>query len=125
MDVEVFLNRFNHFYDSVVRSFCATFSTESNSISVRVELSAQEETSGWTNLVLEVEEVTSFQFINTPKANYQVLSDGLNLLEKEGLFYIDFGHFDETPTDTQEFLKSPAHIIGRCFDWKIIPYSES
>ena len=76
-------------------------------------------------MILVVDEVTSFQFTENPKASYQVISDGLNMLARDESVFIDFANFTELPVEPGEFLHSPSHVVGRHLHWKVAPYSES
>ena len=128
MEFERFLERFNQFCDSVIRSLDVRFRNREEVNSISVEISTQDressETNQWCNVVLLIEDVSEFSFQESSKASYQVISDGLNILQSDGLICIDFGHFSDTPVDAVEIRKSPVHIIGKHLSWRVEPYRE-
>ena len=128
MEFEGFLERFNKFRDSVIRGVHIRFRNPAEVSSISVEISTRDressETGEWRNVVLIVEDVSEFSFQESSKASYQVISDGLNILQSDDLIYIDFGHFSDPPDRAVEIRNSPARIIGKHLSWRVEPYRE-
>jgi len=128
MKTNKFLERFNFFYGSVIRDVKISFRNPSFATNVKIIISTRDketsESGSWVNVSVEIDKVTEFNFRETSKESYQVLSNGLHILESEGLFYFDFGFHADAPKSSEEFKESNFYIVGQSLNWKSEPYQE-
>ena len=128
MEIDKFLERFNFFYDSIIRDVKISFRNSSFSTNIKIIISAKDNESsqnnGWVNVNIEIDKVTEFNFRESAKESYQVLSSGLHILELTGLFYFDFGFYVDAPQKSEEFKESNFYIVGQNLSWKVELYQE-
>lgn len=128
MEINKFLERFNFFYDSVIRDVRISFRNSSSATNIKVIISTRDketlENDGWINVLIEINEVVEFNFRESFKESYQVISNDLHILEYEESVYFDFGFHSNTPKIHEEYKKSNFYVIGKRFDWKVEKYQE-
>ena len=129
MKINKFLERFNFFYDSVIRDVKISFRSDSSATNIVIIISTRDietlENDGWVNVKLEINEVEGFDFRENSKESYQLLSNGLHILESDCLFYFDFGFHIDMPKSFKEMKKSKFCVVGKSFDWEVETYRES
>ena len=127
-NIEKFLARFYSFNDAVIVKIDIKFRHLSLPTVINVLLSTRDAESNveneWVNVSLTVKDVTAFRFMESTKASFQVLSDGIHIAILDESIFIDFGDFDELPTDFNELESSRYFVKGRDFKWVILPYEE-
>ncbi len=123
MKINKFLERFNFFYDSVIRDIKISFRNDYSATNIVIIISVRDietlENDGWVNVKLAISEVEEFHFRENSKESHQVLSNGLHILESEYLFYFDFGFHIEMPESIKEFKESKFYVVGKHFNWKV------
>lgn len=128
METDKFLERFNFFYDSVIRSVRVWFRNENSSTKLSITISTRDKESyadgGWVNVNIEISEVTEFNIAESSRESYQVISDGLHILQSEDLLFFDFGFHTDTPEVSEEFKKSKFYVVGKNLTWIVQAYQE-
>ncbi len=130
MEINKFLERFHFFYDSVIRNVKISFINESVAANIEVIISVRDrdnetlENDRWVNVSIEIDEVVEFNFRESSKESYQVLSNGLHILEAESLLYFDFGFHIDAPNNFKEFKKSNFYVVGKNLTWAVEDYQD-
>ena len=106
MEINNFLKQFNFFYDSVIRRVGISFRNGDFTTNVEVIISTRDsktvENDSWVNVAIKISEVTEFNFRESSKESYQIISDGLHILESEKSVYFDFGFYSDAPKNSEE-----------------------
>ena len=128
MKIDKFLERFHFFYDSVIRNVKISFRDESVATNIEIIISARDneylENDSWVNVNLKIDEVVEFNFRENSKESYQVLSNGLHILETENFLYFDFGFHIDAPDNVEEFKKSSFYVVGKNLTLTIQDYQD-
>lgn len=128
MEISEFLERFCFFDDAVIREIDINFRNALHLTKVRIVLSARDKTyplnDHWVNVVIEIEDVINFTFLETDKISYQVLSNGLHIGKAGELISFDFGFFIDAPENFIEYKDSKFYVVGKKFKWSTTEYQE-
>jgi hypothetical protein len=130
MEINKFLERFHLFYDSVIRNVKISFQNKSSATSIEIIISARDrdnvilENAGWVNVFIEIDEVIEFNFCEYSKESYQVLSNGLHIIEAKNFLYFDFGFHIDVPKNFKEFKKSNFYVVGKNLTWTVKDYQD-
>lgn len=123
-----FLERFYSFYDSIIREIEVHFRSKLEPTRARIFISSRDKEAtsekNWVNVVIEISEVSDFAFVENSKESYQVLSNGLHILNDHEFIMIDFGYHIETPENYDEFRQSKFFIVGKEMTWSVMDYKE-
>ena len=126
MKINNFLERFNFFYDSIIRDVEIRFRNSSFPAKIKVIISTRDKETkkneGWVDVKIEITEAVEFNFRESSKESYQVISNGLHIMESDALVYFDFGFHTDVSESPKEFRKSNFYIIGKSFDWAVEDY---
>jgi hypothetical protein len=127
LEVQKFKERFCSFYDSIIRAVTVEFRNVKSVAKVTVTLSARDletdSNDNWVNVTIKVSGVSELAFYESPKESYQVLSNGLHILNFENLMCFDFGYHIDEPNNIAEFRESKFYVIGEEFEWIISNYT--
>ncbi|HEY8599927.1 MAG TPA: hypothetical protein VIL85_15930 [Thermomicrobiales bacterium] len=131
-NVAAFLDRYQHFYDGLLRRLQLHFARSqdaqcgSEPHGVTIECSVIENSStatdSWVNIIMDIEEVSEIRLI-LGNHTWTVLSGGLSIGFIGDNTYLAFNE-DEAVT-REDFIRSNFLIIGKRCTWTIRPYRES
>jgi hypothetical protein len=129
-DTASFLERFQNFYDAVLRHVTVDFTRPQDNKAadvgrgVIITLSVPDWKDGneeqWVNVVLDVEAVRELD-IREGSTTSVVLSSGLSIGFFDGAVYLAI---DEDADSREDFLQSAFHVVGERLSWSVEPYRE-
>jgi hypothetical protein len=115
----IWIDRFSSFYDSVIVGWLFEYK-DKKTLSVTLELPDEISPSGWSRVILKLDDVKSMSCCDTDKASYQVLYGALHVLQEQNLIALDFGYFDDPPESLKELVTSPCHVVAKSLEWDVI-----
>jgi hypothetical protein len=115
-NLAMFLTRFGHCYDGLVRYVKMDYETKEVVVVLSVQDRETRENDGWVNLVLTVKEVSKFILIEN-RSTCVVLSSGLQVGFYNGKIYLDFSPYTEEPDGVDDFMKSHFLVVGKKCVW--------
>jgi hypothetical protein len=128
---EAFLDRFQHFFDGLIRSVRVQFGRPQDKQcggephGVLVECSVVDSQAlppgSWVNIVLDVEAVSAMRLIRGNQT-WSVLSEGLSVGFFDDSVYLAF---DDQMTARDEFMRANFLIVGERCVWSVVPNRES
>lgn len=122
---DLFLERFNSFYDAVLRRVEISFLRNGERcVSVWIEAADSQSMEGdqWVCVRLTVSGVKDFCLSQTENSSSNVLSDGIHLSWFDGILGLDLGHFSDAPASIEEQRLSKVFIAGAKIDWSVGAY---
>lgn len=128
-DCKNFVERFNFFYDSVIRK--ASLESDENAyLELSVEISVRDlHTSRfgqnisevqWCNIQIVMREIMEIKFIENYKQPHKVISNGLHIIQNAEGFLIDFGDCIEDELEESDIRNSDFYVFSKKVIWKII-----
>jgi hypothetical protein len=124
MEIADLLQQFHNFDDGVLRRIEVNFRNADSQSKILIELSARNEDSQWTNVQLEIAEVTDFRIADGGRGCYQVLSDGLRILNLDKKVVLLFNEPNHDILNVSSVLDEPLYVVGESITWTITEYSE-
>lgn len=126
-EAEKFLDRFYRFYDGVIRKVDITYRNSPGTTCAEIEISARDAHSvpegNWLNVLLKITGVSEFTFFEGHNVTYQVMSDGLYILQSDGLYFLTLGS-SYPPENAEEYRESKFYLAGTDFEWSVRAYEE-
>lgn len=118
-DIADFLARFSNFYDAVLHEFsCKPGSV--TSCELIFEAQDKHAPSGWSRVVVRLENVTSWKFAESMNCAFYIISSGVHLLYRDELFYMDVNELGDPSEDINDFLGSDFHFVAPSFQWQAV-----
>jgi len=119
-EIVPWMNRFNQFYDAVIRD--VEINSEQNNIRFKVVIETNDSLSKteWSHVSLHFEKCTSLSFVRSRKLNYDVLSNGLNLICLDGKWAVDFGDLFDLPASISEVEGSKFYVVSDSLSWSFV-----
>ena len=119
-----FLTRFYHCYDGFIRYVEVDFRAKKVKVSLSTQDKETRENEGWTNLIMEVKDVSEIILIED-RASCAVLSSGIQIGFFNDEVYLDFCPYTGEPDGIDDFKKSRFMVAGRKCFWSVIPFGDS
>ena len=121
-------NRWNHFYDGVIRKINIVFSRPITPCKIEITISTkcnELEKPDWVNVLFVIDDVQDFTIRDGAQGCYQVLSSGLHILHEQGRVLLEFDDYsDAGPASIATTKSSNFYIIGKSVGWEEQPYAE-
>ena len=120
-EIPSWLQRFNSFNDAVIRRW--QIGTTDSGVTYNLAIETMDSASantGWSKVTLQFRDCTSFSYFCESSTNYNVLSNGMNILVDGPVIYADFGHFASLPASLEELMQSPCHAASPDIAWHAI-----
>lgn len=122
--------RFYNFFDGVVRSLTVRPASNGDlgecsiEIAVRDSHASEHSNEGWVIVQIFVRGIKEFRFTNSPRAYNQVLTNGLALLDVEGVVYLVLNPDNEIASASQA-QKEEFYVCGSDPYYMVKPYRPS
>jgi hypothetical protein len=123
-NLKMFLVRFDHCYDGLVRYVKMNYETKEVTVVLSVQDRETQKNNGWVNLTLVVKQATKFILIED-KSTCVVLSGGFQVGFYDAKIYLDFSPYTEEPDGIDDFMKSHFLVVGKKCMWTLSRLNDS
>ena len=123
-----FLERFNTFYDGIIRSLQLDFISDPGgvlTIKIEVRDAQRDLAEGWISIVTFQIEKLKEACIRSPEASYLSLDDGLHLSWHDDVAWFDVGWLSDPPRNIDELRTSYVYAVASYIWWRADPYRVS
>jgi len=125
LSTRAFLDRFNSFYDAVIRRIEYRFNVpEQRRATLIISTQDQQSDTGWSNVVIVIGKVSETAF-REGNSTRQILSDGFHITWIDGFAWCDFSPYSSKIDSLDDLRKSDFYVAGESFAWQTEPYSEA
>ena len=97
-EIADFLARFSNFYDAVLHEFSCKPGAQT-SCELNFEAKDEQAPSGWSRVTIRLENVTSWKFAAPTNCAFYIMSQGVHLLHRDELFYLDVNELYDSSED--------------------------